>query len=58
MSKDTTKKNMGRRQMPCCQTWGCRLRVDKPDDKTCRLCRSFAGDRHVIVDGALEPKHG
>lgn len=56
MSGDTTRVNMGRRQMPRCSIPTCRLRVDKHGDELCRLCRRFAGDREVIIDGALEPK--
>ena len=50
---DTTKANMGRRQMPRCANPFCRLRVDAKADEFCRLCRKRAGDREVFVEGAL-----
>lgn len=53
MAGDTSKANMGRRKMPRCSVPTCRLRVDAVGDEFCRLCKRFAGDRDVIVDGSL-----
>lgn len=41
-NSDTTKTNMGRRQMPRCSVPTCRLRVDAKGDELCRLCRRRA----------------
>ena len=42
-SFDTTKVNMGRRQMPRCSIPTCRLRVDAQGDELCRFCRRHRG---------------
>jgi hypothetical protein len=39
---DTTKKNMGRRQMPVCESLGCLKRVDSKEDLYCRRCKRRA----------------
>jgi hypothetical protein len=38
---DTTKTNMGRRQMPRCEGEYCLNRVDTTDDHLCRLCKTL-----------------